>query len=140
MPFAIGGLIVSTFARQVHVVIGTYPAVGFVASFRAQSLGVDPSLVIVANADVDTSFTWFILVGAAAPAGSPPVGSKVLVKCSPLALFGGSPVASFPITQDGARGIVWTYATILGFPTVYGLVVEPDGNQVIGQTDELVAL
>jgi hypothetical protein len=138
MPFVSGDLIVPTFGRQVYVVIGPAPNNGFLPQFRALSHGLAPTEVIVANIDADVSFTWFILAFAVAPAGKPPVGSRVAVQASPLALFGGVPVALAPITQPGIRGIVHSYWTIPTFPgPVYATVVTPETNLMLCQIDEL---
>lgn len=141
MPFAIGNLIVSTFSRQVYVVIGTYTVPGLVSAFRGLSLGMPSTQVFVQNADVDTNFTWFVIGAVVPPPGLPPPGTRVQIHASPLALFSGSTVVTFPITEKSASGILWSYAEIPTFPgPVYGLVVEPDGNQVLAQVDEITAI
>jgi hypothetical protein len=137
MPLAAGNLVVTTFGRNIYVVLGTYTVPGLIAAFRCVSLCKPSAQIFLLNTDVDLSSTAFVLVGAAVPAGSPPIGSRVQIQESPLALFAGAPVTTFPITQPGPRGIVAFYVTIPPFATIYAVVVEPDQNLVLAQRDEL---
>lgn len=139
MPMVAGSLIVPTFGRNISVVIGSLA--GVPGSFRAWSLGPNPAQTTPANVDADVTFTLFVLAFVAAPAGKPPLGSKVQIQASPLALFGGLPIAVAPITQASATGILVFYVNIPTFPgPIYGIVVTPDGSMVLAQQDELTLL
>jgi hypothetical protein len=142
MPFATGNVIVSTFGRQIFVVVGTYTVPGLVGAFRAQSLGKPSVWTIVQNADVDLSLTWFILLGLAPPPGAPPPGSRVRVEASPLAYFAGAPVTTFPVTQRSIEGVVFGYVFLPAFPGIPTsvIIVEPDDNLFLAQIDELTLL
>lgn len=138
MPFAPGDLIVPTFGRTVFVVIGTYTVPGLIAAFRAVQVGVPSTQVFVQNIDADVSFTWFVLAFTVTPPGKPLPGSRVRIDASPLALFGGFPVVSAPITEPSFQGIVFSYFSIAAFPgPIYAVIVTPEGLLILAQSDEL---
>jgi len=139
MPFAIGNTFVTTYGRQMFVIMGTYTVPGLIGAFRALSLGQNPTQMFAQNADVDTNFTAFIFVGAVPPPGAIPVGSRVRVLMNSLAYSAAVPVTTFPSSNElGPEGIILIYASIVGFPGMtYAFIVEPDQNIFIAQFDEL---
>lgn len=139
MPMVAGSLIVPSFGRNISLVLGSLA--GVVGSFRAISLGPNPAQTTPANVDTDVTFTLFVLAFVAVPGGKPPLGSRVQIQASPLALFGGFPVTLAPLTITSANGILVFYVNIPTFPgPVYAIVVTADGSMVLAQQDELTLL